>query len=38
MGKLDKASKLIGEENQYYAQSARINYYNLVIITLTVRH
>lgn len=31
MGNLDKASKLIGEENKYYARSARINYYNLVI-------
>lgn len=31
MGKLDKASKLINEENKYYARSARINYYNLVI-------
>lgn len=31
MSNLEKASRLIDEENNYYARSARINYYNLVI-------
>lgn len=31
MSNLEKTSRLIDEENNYYARSARINYYNLVI-------
>lgn len=31
MSHLEKASKLVDEENHYYARSARINYYDLVI-------
>ncbi|MHA5128920.1 aspartate aminotransferase family protein [Oenococcus oeni] len=31
MNNLEKASRLIDEENNYYARSARINYYDLVI-------
>lgn len=31
MSNLEKADRLIQEENNYYARSARINYYNLVI-------
>lgn len=31
MSNLEKADRLIQEENTYYARSARINYYNLVI-------
>ncbi|MDN6968223.1 aspartate aminotransferase family protein [Oenococcus sp. UCMA 17063] len=31
MSNLGKASRLIDEENNYYARSARINYYDLVI-------
>lgn len=31
MSNLEKAYRLIDEENNYYARSARINYYNLVI-------
>jgi 4-aminobutyrate aminotransferase len=31
LSNLEKASELIDEENKYYARSARINYYNLVI-------
>ncbi|WP_056967157.1 aspartate aminotransferase family protein [Apilactobacillus ozensis] len=31
MNKLTKAKKLVQEESQYYARSARINYYDLVI-------